>query len=274
MSAPTKAAPAKKRAAKATPKLDLSWTAKPNLNGFDDFAKEIAGEALKLGWLSKVSSKGHLIMRAPDGQTTTSIVPKMNAPRIRDNARAPIKAYEKRAKLTLEQLEDGTFKCPTCGFVSDNRGTMLGHLVNQHSIVRVCAVCDRAFKTPASYGTHIKSHADILNPPEPEPTPEPEPEIAPEPAVTLKAVPEIEETEVVEEAKPAVDGDGHVTVTATGPGHAPIQVIDQHAFNTDGMTTEQLLAKGRDFLSVFEAILQRLSDAEARLKLIQEATRM
>lgn len=44
-----------------------------DLVGFAKECADLAMEAVEVGWTGKMSSKGHLIMRAPDGKTTMSI---------------------------------------------------------------------------------------------------------------------------------------------------------------------------------------------------------
>lgn len=44
-----------------------------DMSGFDKECIDLAMEAVDFGWTGKMSSKGHLILRAPDGTTTMSI---------------------------------------------------------------------------------------------------------------------------------------------------------------------------------------------------------
>lgn len=44
-----------------------------DLRGFGDLNISLALEAGRFGWTGRVSSKGHLIMRSPDGRATMSL---------------------------------------------------------------------------------------------------------------------------------------------------------------------------------------------------------
>src|SRR6188768_2835724 len=44
-----------------------------DLTTFDTFMTDIVMEYTSLGWMGKMSTKGHAVLRAPDGVTTTSV---------------------------------------------------------------------------------------------------------------------------------------------------------------------------------------------------------
>ena len=71
-----------------------SFTQSPDLSGFDKFGQQTARRALSHGWVGKRSRRGHLVLRAPDGETTTAICPNNSARRTQKNALAPIKRWE------------------------------------------------------------------------------------------------------------------------------------------------------------------------------------
>ena len=52
---------------------DWRQLGRPDLTTFDDTMTGIVMEYMDLGWLGKMSKKGHAILRAPDGKDTTSV---------------------------------------------------------------------------------------------------------------------------------------------------------------------------------------------------------
>lgn len=68
-----------------------------SLGGFDAAAKKIITTLEGYGWVFEVSSKGHAVGKAPDGETTTSIARRLTrANRSQQNAEAVVKRWERQ----------------------------------------------------------------------------------------------------------------------------------------------------------------------------------
>ena len=57
----------------AAPTLGWRPLTRGDLTTFDDFMTNIVMEYTTLGWVGKMSKKGHAVLRAPDGETTVSV---------------------------------------------------------------------------------------------------------------------------------------------------------------------------------------------------------
>jgi hypothetical protein len=58
------------------------------------------------GWTGRISSKGHAIMRAPDGTTTCSVAPKLGSPtRAAANQAATYRRWKRAQETVAEVLE-------------------------------------------------------------------------------------------------------------------------------------------------------------------------
>ncbi len=67
---------------------------KGDLTTFDDFMTGIVMEYTSLGWLGKMSTKGHAVLRAPDGVTTTSVSRSSNRGSSGTRARAELDRWK------------------------------------------------------------------------------------------------------------------------------------------------------------------------------------
>lgn len=68
-----------------------------DMAGFDAKCIDLAMEAQELGWTGKMSSKGHMIMRAPDGETTFSISRRWTNGRAGMNMRSNLERWKRQA---------------------------------------------------------------------------------------------------------------------------------------------------------------------------------
>lgn len=76
--------------------VDYVPLTKADLGSFDKEAVKHVTRAVELGWVGRVSSKGHCIMLAPDGETTMRVPPIMDAPgHGARNARAALRRWER-----------------------------------------------------------------------------------------------------------------------------------------------------------------------------------
>lgn len=57
----------------AIPVSEWMPLSRADLTAFDDYMTNIVMEYMSLGWVGKMSKKGHAVLRAPDGKTTTSV---------------------------------------------------------------------------------------------------------------------------------------------------------------------------------------------------------
>lgn len=134
------------------------------------FHREMAAlvrELEGMGWFGRMSKPGHAIMRAPDGETTCSITPKLGSPRHLANNRAKIDRW-KRAQAEQvvavtdelpagEPVNQSLAYCPDCGkpFVSEGRVRI--HQAHQHSERVACPECGR-LTSAAQAAKHQASH--------------------------------------------------------------------------------------------------------------------
>ena len=67
----------------------VSW----RIPGFDDGARDLIRRMLDAGWTGRVSSKGHAILRAPDGKSTASVARDFTRARSGRNATADFERW-------------------------------------------------------------------------------------------------------------------------------------------------------------------------------------
>lgn len=255
------------------------YTARPNMSGFDTFGKSTAKRLLEQGWVAKRSSKGHLVMRAPDGKTTTALCRDNSAPSIRENTLAPVRRWEERVATPKFSATADGWVCPECQETKASRMSLLGHYNAKHTETRVCAVCGKETKTPAAYFTHMRSHQELFaedgsgedsaaNPTEaqalkvdekPELAPKPEPE--PEP-----------KREVAKVEKPAKGAADRVETSLSRVMPAGDAGIGEEAVQAvKSLSTTDLVALQS---ALNQEILNRINDQDARLAMIHEAMTM
>ena len=66
------------------------------LRGFDRAAQDLALEAMEMGWTGYMGTRGHLILRAPDGEATMSISQKTGNGRAGKNMRATFERWKRQ----------------------------------------------------------------------------------------------------------------------------------------------------------------------------------
>jgi hypothetical protein len=64
-------------------------------SAFEPFTIALVREIEAAGWQGRISTRGHAIMRAPDGETTCSIPPKAGAPQDRLNIGRAYRRWQK-----------------------------------------------------------------------------------------------------------------------------------------------------------------------------------
>lgn len=242
-----------------------TYNDQPDLGGFDEASTEIILTAIGDGWVVRRSKRGHMIMRAPDGKTTTSISNNLNSKRRElNNAWAPVRRYQKQAGLNrTPEPEPEMFKCEDCDYTSDSKVKFNGHLTMNHNPVQVCEYgCGRSFHTKASYALHVKAHVRKIeaeqNVPEEPVVRTPEPTVAEEVDEMLHLVPAVP----VEEIVPTEP----VAPTPPAPEVAPVAGVKE-------LTTDELTARIATALAAtyqLKAILDAVNEVPP---LIEELTR-
>lgn len=247
-----------------------SYTDQPELGGFDEASTEIVLTAIGDGWTARRSKRGHMIMRAPDGRTTTSISRDLGSKRReRENAWAPIRRYQKQMANGGSSVVEVDYKCPQCEYTGADKRSLAGHQAMNHGVTQVCEYgCGRTFHTKASYALHIKSHVRKIeaeaaalakNPPPVEVEEKEEPLVIPVPAPALTVV------------KP------EETLVATSPVEKTIAVTPVEGItlveDLKSLPTEVLTSRIADALAAtyqLKAILDAVAGVPA---LVQELTR-
>jgi hypothetical protein len=79
-----------------------------DLPAFDNEAASIVLDASEMGWLGRISTKGHAIMRAPDGNTTISVSRDSSRGRSGKNARADLERWKNRQPGTAFGIDANT----------------------------------------------------------------------------------------------------------------------------------------------------------------------
>ncbi|MBM4469829.1 hypothetical protein GS982_20535 [Rhodococcus hoagii] len=243
------------------PESNGAFTKNPNLGGFDDFAKSLVRRAIKAGWLARRSAKGHMLLYAPDGKTTTSISRDMSAPRVRENAEKPIKAWERKSKITLPEPVGGTYVCPNpaeCGgYLTDKRMAMVSHLSNSHGPDRLCVLCDRKFGSTPAYSRHMRGHEDEL-------------QLSDTPALDVApAEPVVATTDTASSLPVHVPAPvPSVLQVAAGPETAE---TDEAPAGFEAWSTVDLIARARENAEIMDILHRRLDDKLAHLDLAREA---
>ena len=141
-----------------------------DLKHFDKEARALVLEIVAAGWLGRMSGNNHVILYAPDGESTASIAPSTTRNRGGRNARAgfdrwlraqmPSDASEKvelEQKLDdkVEKLAKGPvhFRCPTCKKTFKN-ARALGIHKSIHARNR--ETCPKCGKEVAYLDTHLR----------------------------------------------------------------------------------------------------------------------
>lgn len=93
--------------------VDYVPLTKADLGSFDKEAVKHVTRAVELGWVGRVSSKGHCIMLAPDKETTMRVPPIMDAPgHGARNARAALRRWERANAPKEEKKERRDYAIP------------------------------------------------------------------------------------------------------------------------------------------------------------------
>lgn len=146
------------------------------------FAKERADLIRRMeaeGWTGRITTNGHAFMRAPDGETTCSVAPKLGSPtRATGNSEAVFKRWLKQQEqaiqpaiqapalepvLSPQPLVDTATKpeiCQDCERTFGSLQALSVHHVRAH--VRVaCPVCELVF-SPSNLPRHQNKHREEL----------------------------------------------------------------------------------------------------------------
>lgn len=81
-------------------------------SAFEPFTIELIRTMEADGWIGRISTKGHAIMRSPDGSTTCSVTPKVGQPNRRGNLGANYRRWKKAqaeveaAREAVENISD------------------------------------------------------------------------------------------------------------------------------------------------------------------------
>lgn len=129
--------------------------------GHDDQAKDLIVEMVALGWTGRLSSKGHAIMRSPDGESTSSIARDSKRGRSGRNARADFERW-KSAHLEEPKPVENVFevfdqlRCKVCGETFKNARALGAHR-NKHYPAVTCEICGKQVKYVAR---HMRTHEE------------------------------------------------------------------------------------------------------------------
>ena len=123
----------------------METTDQPRLrltSAFDTFAVQLIQGMEDYGWRGRVSSRGHAIMRSPDGMTSCSISPKVGSPRHRGNQAAPFKRWlrEQRNAGLIDQVDQD--ESTTAEMVEVREPTPVEQVFEDETFAQVRAVPD------------------------------------------------------------------------------------------------------------------------------------
>jgi len=156
-------------------------------NTFEEIPTKLIREMEAAGWTGKVSRKGHAIMRAPDGQTTCSVSPKVGAAFRAANLGMEFRRWQREQEAAAASQEapeaprpvewlpwpvmpprplaaepEPTVDCTECGKPFRTLQAMSVHRVRAH--VRVnCPICAGAF-SPGNLPRHQLTHDEATLP--------------------------------------------------------------------------------------------------------------
>lgn len=247
------------------------FTRNPDLSRYDKEAKKVIRHALDKGWVGCEGSKGHMVLRAPDGETTAAIQRDLSAPHARGNAWAPIKAWEKRVAQPIARDERGNLvlKCSKCDFEAAHKMALVTHMTVNHSEPRICPVCDRKYATQAGYMVHIKSSHPELNRKYIDKGVADEEEITePEEFTVFEESPEPEDATAPEE--PAVSEDDSTVSEEVALTVATFPTFPDDA-DYDNWTTDQLVHAMREMTQIAQALKKRLDGQFTKIEIVREA---
>lgn len=139
-----------------------------DLKAFDKRAADLVLETMEYGWLGRVSSKGHAILRAPDGQTTMSVARDSDRS-TGANARADFDRWLRTAEpQTQETLSNETGSAePTSPPEQPSQAVLGPSLQGQQGSTdekRVCSECGREFETYHGLNAHGAAHRTEKHP--------------------------------------------------------------------------------------------------------------
>jgi hypothetical protein len=159
-------------------------------NNIDSYCKTLIREMESHGWTGRYTTNSHILMRAPDGETTCSIAPRVGAEHRRHNIGREFRAWLRQQEapapviqepeqpvrqpepfvpeppLPVEQpvdtVDDATSDlparpvCDVCGRDFAGQQPLSVHKVRAH--VRVaCEICDRPM-SPGNLPRHLRGH--------------------------------------------------------------------------------------------------------------------
>lgn len=152
-----------------------------DLAPFDDSSTELIRALEAEGWRGRVSSRGHAIMRAPDGTTTTSVSRDHDKNRrTRQNAWAEFHRWQAAKAATPPPTpEDAPMAtvlvCPTCQATFPDAKALGAHMNTSHEPMRpahLCPECGDVYWSSQALSLHlVKKHPDSDALPPADPTP-------------------------------------------------------------------------------------------------------
>jgi uncharacterized C2H2 Zn-finger protein len=146
---------------------DLVDQPTPHLAKFDRAARRLIKEFEQAGWRYRVSNRGHAILHAPDGVTTTSVSPNLdNSPERLRTARSDLTRWLRSMTTdTLEQpaaVDVDGFACPDCGKVFPTNKQMKMHA--RHHEAMTCPECGQDFGGNAlGYSRHRREVHGVVS---------------------------------------------------------------------------------------------------------------
>lgn len=127
-----------------------------DVKAFDDFSTDLILEMTEHGWVGRISSKGHAILRAPDSDTTHAVSRDSLRGRSGRNSRAVFTRWLSGQNMNPGE-EWAEFTCKQCGdsFVT---ARALGAHRKKHLPGIKCSECGKEVKYLAK---HMKVHEKV-----------------------------------------------------------------------------------------------------------------
>lgn len=134
----------------------------PDYSGFDSTSLALIKEYEAAGWTGDKSSKGHFILQAPDGVTTTSVTRNLDKnPMYAQNARRPLAIWKRKVKLEQQVADEVASFAPR---VKADTAFGAAEVIQQEGTKLFCPQCGKQYSNVQSLAYHIEAKH-----PEPEP---------------------------------------------------------------------------------------------------------
>ncbi len=119
-----------------------------DITTFDGQATELVLEMVDAGWVGRYTRKGHVVMLAPDGETTLAVARSSNRGSSGSNARASFRRWQRAQRQQAEKQKE-----------SDQAMADEEAVAEQEYFVCSWYGCGKDFKTARAKSIHEASHA-------------------------------------------------------------------------------------------------------------------